>query len=68
MIKLRIDKLLHRDNKTIYWLAKETGMSYANTKRIVDGDTNTIRLENIEKFCKIFNVTPNELFEFDSNN
>ena len=63
MIRLRIDDLLKKHNKTVYWLSKKTGMSYANAKRIVNGETNTIRMENIEKFCILFNVSPNELFE-----
>lgn len=64
MIKLRVKDLLKENNKTKYWLYKQMGMSYQNFSKMINNETKSIRYENIETLCLIFNCTPNELFEF----
>ncbi len=63
MIKLRVLELLEKNNKTKYWLYKQLGMSYQNFNKMVNNETKSIRYENIETLCLLFNCTPNELFE-----
>ncbi|MBE6795915.1 MAG: helix-turn-helix transcriptional regulator [Ruminococcaceae bacterium] len=63
MIKLRVLELLEKENKTKYWLYKQLGMSYQNFSKMVNNETKSIRYENIETLCLIFNCTPNDLFE-----
>ncbi|MBE6587631.1 MAG: helix-turn-helix transcriptional regulator [Ruminococcaceae bacterium] len=64
MIKLRVLELLEENSKTKYWLYKQLGMSYQNFSKMVNNETKSIRYENIETLCLLFNCTPNELFEF----
>lgn len=64
MLKLRVKELLEKENKTKYWLYKQLGMSYQNFSKMIYNETKSIRYENIETLCLIFNCTPNELFEF----
>lgn len=63
MIKLNALKLLEKKGKTKYWLYKQLGMSYQNFSRMVNNQTKSIRYENIETLCLLFDCTPNELFE-----
>lgn len=63
MIKLRVLELLQKNGKTKYWLYKQLGMSYQNFNKMVNNETKSIRYENIETLCLLFNCTPNELFE-----
>ncbi|MBQ3110229.1 MAG: helix-turn-helix transcriptional regulator [Clostridia bacterium] len=63
MIKLRVLELLEKNGKTKYWLYKQLGMSYQNFSKMVNNETKSIRYENIETLCLLFNCTPNELFE-----
>lgn len=63
MIKLRALDLLKENNKTKYWLYKQLGMSYQNFNKMVNNQTKSIRYENIETMCILFNCTPNDLFE-----
>ncbi len=63
MIKLRALELLKENGKTKYWLYKQLGMSYQNFNKMVNNETKSIRYENIETMCYLFNCTPNELFE-----
>ena len=64
MLKLRVLELLEKNGKTKYWLYKQLGMSYQNFSKMINNETQSIRYENIETLCLIFNCMPNELFEF----
>lgn len=63
MIKLRAIELLEKKGKTKYWLYKQLGMSYQNFSRMINNQTKSIRYENIETMCLLFECTPNDLFE-----
>ena len=63
MIKLRVIELLEKNGKTKYWLYKQLGMSYQNFNKMINNETKSIRYENIETLCLLFECTPNDLFE-----
>ena len=63
MIKLRVLELLDKHGKTKYWLYKQLGMSYQNFNKMINNETKSIRYENIETLCLLFDCTPDELFE-----
>ncbi len=67
MVRLKVIELLNENGKTKYWLYKQLGMSYQNFNRMINNETKSIRYENIEAMCLLFNCTPNELFEFTDN-
>ncbi len=64
MLKLRVLELLEQNGKSKYWLFKQLGMSYQNFSKLINNETKSIRYENIETLCLLFDCTPNELFEF----
>ena len=63
MIRLNVLKLLEKQGKTKYWLYKQLGMSYQNFSKMINNQTKSIKYENIETMCLLFNCTPNELLE-----
>lgn len=67
MIKLNVLQLLEKNGKTKYWLYKQLGMSYQNFNKMVNNQTKSIRYENIETLCLLFNCSPNELFTISDN-
>ena len=67
MITLNVLKLLEKHGKTKYWLYKQLGMSYQNFNRMVNNETKSIRYENIETLCQLFDCTPNDLFEISED-
>ena len=67
MIKLKALELLEENCKTKYWLYKQLGMSYQNFNKMVNNETKSIKYENIETMCRLFNCTPNELFEINDD-
>ena len=64
MLKLNVTNLLKDRGKSKYWLFNQLNcMSYTNFNNIVENKTSSIKYENIEKFCKILNCEPNDLFK-----
>lgn len=62
MLKLNVLELLKKKGKTKYWLYVQLGMTYTNFNNIVMNKTKSIKYENIEKFCRILECEPNDLF------
>ena len=59
---INIETLLSQRNKSMYWLAQTTGISYPTIHKLVNGKTNSLTFENIEKICKTLDCTPNDIF------
>ena len=68
MLRLRAAELLNERGLSKYSLYKELGMSYQNFSNMINNKTASIKYENIEAMCIFFNITPNELFEWDFEN
>ncbi len=65
MVRLNVLELLRQRGKTKYWLYKQLGMSYQNFNKMVNNETQSIKLERIETLCLILDCTPNDLFQID---
>ena len=63
MLQLNVIDLLKKKGKTKYWLFVQLDMSYTNFNNIISNKTKSIRYANIEKFCKILECEPNDLFK-----
>lgn len=66
MLRLNVDNLLKKNNKSRYWLYNQLNIvspiSYTNFLNMIDNRTKSIKYENIEKLCNILDCTPNDLF------
>lgn len=67
MVKLNVLELLDKKGKTKYWLYMQLGMSYQNFSKMINNQTKSIKYDNIEALCQIFECSPNELFIFEEN-
>lgn len=65
MVKLRVLELLTQQGRTKYWLYKQLGMSYQNFNKMMNNETQSIKLERIETLCQLLSCTPNDLFQID---
>ena len=67
-MRLNVLDLLERQGHTKYWLYKQLGMSYQNYNRMVNNQTQSIKLDRIETLCMLLDCTPNDLFVIDWEN
>ena len=61
MIVLRLDKLLAKEKRTFYWLAKETGVSHTTLWRLKKGKSVGINFETLEKICRALRCQPGDI-------
>ena len=61
-MKIIIDDILQKQNKTRYWLAKETGVTYPNIMKLCNNETSSIKFSMIESICNALNCTTNDIF------
>ena len=60
-MKLNLKNKLEEQNKSVYWLKKQTGISHATIYKMVNNETKMITFENLNKLCNALNCTPNDL-------
>ena len=61
MIVPRLDKVLAKDKRTFYWLAKETGVSHTTLWRLKKGKAVGINFETLEKICRALRCQPGDV-------
>lgn len=63
MIYCKLDKLLKKNGKTKYWLVNQLESDYQTVNNLMNNKTSSIRFSTLEKLCKIFNCTLDDIFE-----
>ena len=63
MIKLQLETLLKRQEKTLYWLASPEGadVEYATLWRLKEGKSKSISFELLDKICTALKCQPGDL-------
>ena len=61
MIVPRLDKLLAKEKRSFYWLAKETGVSHTTLWRLKKGKAVGINFETLEKICRALKCRPGDI-------
>ena len=59
MIKIELEKLLQ--DRSLYWLSKETGIRWATLAAMVNGKAQRLNLEDIDLICDAFDCKPGDL-------
>lgn len=60
---MNIDKLLEKQGKTRYWLAKQLGITYPTMVRIAEGEAQKITIETIYKMVEVLECNFDDLFK-----
>lgn len=67
VVKMRIEELLEERGRTLYWLAKESGVDYQGLYRFKTGKAHGIRFNAMEGICKALECSPGELFVLEDD-
>ena len=68
MIVPRFDKLLAKEKRTFYWLAKETGVSHTTLWRLKKGKAVGINFDTLEKICRALRCQPGDILFLTNDN
>lgn len=63
IMKILIDEVLKAQNRTRYWLAKETGITRLNVSNLCEQKTSSIRFEVLERICEALNCEPGDILK-----
>lgn len=63
MVKLNIQELLDKNQKTKYWLVKKLETDYRYVNKLLENKTTSISFKMIDKLCEIFDCELNDLFK-----
>lgn len=64
-IQFALKKILKDRQKSMYALAKETGISYSTIHKIATKDIQRVSIEILDKLCNNLKCTPNDLIVFE---
>jgi putative transcriptional regulator len=65
MLRVTIDEVLKEREKSIYWLANETGLTYRRLISVCKNQTSSISFDYIEKICISLGCTPNDIIKIE---
>ena len=65
MLIVKIDAVLAKQNKTVYWLSKQTGISQFSMGKIVKGKTTSIKFDLLEKICLALNCEAGDILKIE---
>lgn len=73
VIKFTIDSILeqrHKESKdfSLYWLAKESKISYPTIHKIVNNKTSSVNLNTLEQICKALEVNIQDILKITKDN
>jgi putative transcriptional regulator len=68
MIVPRLDKLLAKEKRSFYWLAKQTGVSHTTLWRLKKGKAVGINFETLEKICRALSCQPGDILFLTNDN
>mgnify|MGYP000933132423 CR=1 FL=1 len=63
MIIVKLEKILESKNKSLYWLAQETKLSYPTIHRLVNKKTTSIAFDTLDKICKCLTCGVGDILE-----
>ena len=68
MINLRVKEILEERDKSIYWLANETNLTYPTLYRIANQQTDGIQFHTLEEIMKALNIDDfNKIMELSTD-
>ena len=65
LIKIKLSEILKEKGKSIYWLADQTGITYPTLHKIATKETQSIKLDVLEKIMIALDVTFDEILEIE---
>lgn len=63
IMKILIDDVLKAQNRTRYWLAKETGVTHLNISNLCEQKTSSIKFEVLERICEALKCDPGDVLK-----
>jgi len=61
MIQSRLSEVLEERGRTLYWLAKQSGVRYATVWQSGKGQVGRLNMESLDRICEALECQPGDL-------
>jgi len=61
MIEIRLNELLEDKGRTLYWLAKQSGVRYATIWNLSRGEVGRLSVDALDRICEALDCQPGDL-------
>jgi putative transcriptional regulator len=62
-MRITIDKVLEKQGKSRYWLAKETNSNYQSLCKLCNNESSSITFDLLERICLALNCSPSDVLD-----
>lgn len=66
-MKVKVDELLKEHQRSKYWLAKVTNITYSNISKICSGDIKSIKLKSLDKIATALDVGVEDILQIEEH-
>ena len=66
MIHILLKELLEKQNKTMYWLAKQTGLSNATISNMTNVKTTSVSFDTLDRMCEVLGCQVSDILQHES--
>lgn len=66
-IKINLDEIMKRENKSLTELAGEIDITLANLSILKNNKARAVRFTTLEALCRVLNCQPGDILEFIEN-
>lgn len=64
-MKIKLKEIVDSRGLKASYITKNTGITKSALSNLMNNKTNSISFENLEKICKLLDITPNDIFELE---
>ncbi len=68
IVKIQIDPILEKRQRSFYWLSKTTGISHTTLWRLKKGKAQGINFVTLEKICQALECNPCDVLKLEKRN
>jgi len=64
MVKVKLQAILKREERSLNWVAVKTGIAYSTLHKLNNNNTTSIGFNTIDCLCKLFKCNIEDLIEY----
>jgi putative transcriptional regulator len=64
MITTQLERILEERERTLYWLAKESGVGYKTLHKLARGNANSVTFPVLSAICELLECQPGDLLHY----
>ena len=67
MIKVKLQNILEKEERSLNWVSTKTGISYSTLHKFCNNKTSSVSYELLYKLSKLFNCKISDIIEVDDS-